>query len=66
MQVRLHLQHDAKPGIRVYDLVWCQWMLMYVSDEDTVEFLRMFGKMLTTDPRGIIVALLRFCTRMLT
>jgi len=41
---------------RMYDLVWCQWMLMYVSDEDAVEFLRKLGKTLTTDdPRGIIV-----------
>lgn len=32
-----------------YDLIWCQWLLMYLTDEDALSLLLRAGKGLTTD-----------------
>eukprot|EP00927_Polykrikos_kofoidii_P072041 TRINITY_DN68211_c0_g1_i1.p1 TRINITY_DN68211_c0_g1~~TRINITY_DN68211_c0_g1_i1.p1 ORF type:complete len:796 (-),score=131.25 TRINITY_DN68211_c0_g1_i1:29-2239(-) len=42
------------PADERYDLVWCQWLLMYITDADVLAFLRKAGEELLA-PAGILV-----------
>ncbi|KAK2714864.1 hypothetical protein QYM36_009158 [Artemia franciscana] len=44
---------DFEPEKELYDLIWIQWVLIYLTDEDLVSFLKRCKKALK--PRGIIV-----------
>ncbi|CAL1144609.1 unnamed protein product, partial [Cladocopium goreaui] len=52
---------DFDPGRRgVYDLVWCQWVLMYITDSDVVAFLQRLARSLahwapSARPAGTVV-----------
>ena len=43
---------DFTPLAQEYDLIWCQWVLLYLTDQDLVEFLRRCQRALR--PGGVV------------
>eukprot|EP00929_Paragymnodinium_shiwhaense_P007139 TRINITY_DN111087_c0_g1_i1.p1 TRINITY_DN111087_c0_g1~~TRINITY_DN111087_c0_g1_i1.p1 ORF type:complete len:759 (-),score=227.26 TRINITY_DN111087_c0_g1_i1:34-2310(-) len=48
------LQDFVAPKDAKYDLVWCQWLLMYIVDADVIAFLKRVADQLLA-PAGILV-----------
>ncbi|CAE7853964.1 pcif1 [Symbiodinium microadriaticum] len=48
------LQDFQQPQQSLYDLVWCQWIFMYITDADVVKFLRRVSVELLA-PAGTVV-----------
>ena len=63
---RVSAQHccgieDFQPEPNKYDIVWIQWVTMYISDEDMIDVLQRFQKSLR--PNGYIVIKDNVCVR---
>ena len=52
---------DFYPEDQRYHVIWCQWVLCYLPDEDLINFLKRCAKALK--PGGFIFAKENVCTR---
>jgi protein N-terminal methyltransferase len=51
---------DWRPTPRTYTIIWIQWVLSYLTDDDIVRFLRRCGESLVDD--GVIILKENTCT----
>ena len=47
--------HEWEPPPQTYTVIWIQWVLSYLTDQDIVQFLRRCGKALVDTPGALIV-----------
>jgi protein N-terminal methyltransferase len=46
---------DWTPPARHYSIIWVQWVLCYLTDDDIVAFLKRCGEGLLEDSKGVII-----------